>query len=338
MVPVQIPVQTRLLSGFDDPTFGPSEWDCLLRQGDTDVVFLTWHWQRAWWETFGSGELRLILAERDGRPVALAPLYTDDSMVFFVGSGNSDYLDFIGDIGEPEVLDALLGASRAGIAGFAGYQFFLVPDRSRTGERLNAAAARMGYKCYRQRTWTAPAIDLAGESEAVQALLKKKSPWRYEKRLRREGDLLLIHASDAHNILPHLGDFFAQHERRWDVKQESSQFRKPSMRDFYRRLTCMAGKTGWLRFTRMDWNGRPIAYHFGSCYRGRYLDYTASFDIEMAVYRPGAVLDRCLLMAAMEEGAHTFDYGLGDEDYKFRFATHVQKLSDWELYPPDEAT
>jgi hypothetical protein len=138
--PLQKPVQTRLLSGFDDPTFGPTEWDLLLRQGDSDVVFLTWHWQRAWWETFGCGELRLILAERGGRPVALAPLYTDDNMVFFVGSGGSDYLDFIGDIGEPEVLDALLRESRAGIDNFSGYQFYLVPDGSRTGECLNAAA------------------------------------------------------------------------------------------------------------------------------------------------------------------------------------------------------
>lgn len=338
MVPAQIPVQTRLLSGFDDPTFGPSEWDCLLRQGDTDVVFLTWHWQRAWWETFGSGELRLILAERDGRPVALAPLYTDDNMVFFVGSGGSDYLDFIGDIGEPEVLDALLGASRAGIAGFAGYQFFLVPDRSRTGDRLNAAAARMGYDCYRKRTWTAPAIDLAGQPEAARKAAKKKSPSRHERRLRRQGTLEVVHLKHASDILPHLDTFFEQHASRREAKGDVSQVREPAEQEFHRRFIRIADETGWLRFTHMDWESRPIAFHLGFSYRGVYFSYIASFALDMAAYCPGGVLDRHLLLAAMDEGAHTFDFGLGDEAYKDRYATHVQKLSDWELYPAEKVT
>lgn len=44
-----------------------------------------------------SGQLMLILAERNGQPVALAPLFADSGMVYFVGSGGSDYLDFVGD-------------------------------------------------------------------------------------------------------------------------------------------------------------------------------------------------------------------------------------------------
>jgi len=85
----------------------------LLARGDSDVVFLTWHLHRAWWESFGSGgELMLIVAEREGQPVALAPFYTQSQMIFLVGSKASDYLDFIGDISDPEVLDALLQAGR----------------------------------------------------------------------------------------------------------------------------------------------------------------------------------------------------------------------------------
>ena len=86
-------VSTRVLQGFDDPAFRPQDWEQLLARGDSDVVFLTWHLHRAWWESFGSGgELMLIVAEREGQLV-LAPFYTQSQMIFLVGSKASDYLD-----------------------------------------------------------------------------------------------------------------------------------------------------------------------------------------------------------------------------------------------------
>ena len=43
-------ITTRVLNGFDDPSFTQSDWERLLASGPSDVVFLTWHWQSAWWE------------------------------------------------------------------------------------------------------------------------------------------------------------------------------------------------------------------------------------------------------------------------------------------------
>jgi CelD/BcsL family acetyltransferase involved in cellulose biosynthesis len=41
-----------------------------------------------------------------------------------------------------------------------------------------------------------------------------------------------------------------------------------------------------------------------------------------------------LLLAAMAEKAHTFDFGLGDEAFKSRFATRVNRVRNWGLYDP----
>src|SRR5947208_17035343 len=101
-------VTTRILDGFDDPSFGREQWNALLRRGDSDVVFLTWEFQRAWWESMPRGELLLILAERDGEPVALAPWSCEFGLVSLVGSSfESDHPDFIGDIGDTGLLAAL---------------------------------------------------------------------------------------------------------------------------------------------------------------------------------------------------------------------------------------
>jgi CelD/BcsL family acetyltransferase involved in cellulose biosynthesis len=95
----------------------------------------------------------------------------------------------------------------------------------------------------------------------------------------------------------------------------------------------MIGPTGWLRFTRLEWNAHPIAFHFGASYAGRYLFGIPSFAIELERQSPGEVLLRQLIMAAIEEQAAIFDFGIGAEAYKFRFATDQERLVTWGIYP-----
>ncbi|MBI3941072.1 MAG: hypothetical protein HY315_09570, partial [Acidobacteria bacterium] len=141
-------LRTRRLAGFDDPAFGPDRWNRLLARGPTNVVHLTWQWQRAWWETLGRGTLLLVAAEQDGDIIAVAPLYVDEGMVFFVGSGESCFLDFIGEIDRPGVVDALLAAACDASPGLAGFRFYAVPVDSPTGSLLLGAAQRLGLDCY----------------------------------------------------------------------------------------------------------------------------------------------------------------------------------------------
>jgi CelD/BcsL family acetyltransferase involved in cellulose biosynthesis len=331
------PVTATILTGFDDPAAGPEEWDRLLAAGPTDVVFLTRGYQRTWWDSFGRGQLLLITAERAGRPVALAPLFADGGMVFFVGSGGSDYLDFVGDAGDPDVLVALLGAARRRVSDFVGFRFYHVPDDSPTGACLRAAAGRLELVCYDEGDLPAPALDLDVPPGAGLAAANKTSLVRHERGLTRAGRLDVTHLRDGEAIAPHLDAFFEQHVARWAATPYPSLFLDPKQRAFYRRLAEVVGPVGTLRFTRLDWDGRPVAFHFGFCHRGRYLWYKPSFAIDLARRSPGEVLLRQLLLAAIDEGTKVFDFGLGDEAFKQRFANRVARVRTWGLYPPHAA-
>ena len=129
-------IQIQVLDSFDSRALPPERWSSLLSGGETETVFLTWWWQKTWWECFGRGRLLLVLAERHGSPIALAPLFADSGMIFFVGSGGSDYLDFLGDIRDGEVLAKILAAAREAVSDFVGFRFYHVPDDSRTGSQL----------------------------------------------------------------------------------------------------------------------------------------------------------------------------------------------------------
>ena len=336
-------VKTRVLDGFDDPSLGPERWEQLLCQGDTDIMYLTWPWQRSWWRTLGQGKLLLIAAERNGEVVALAPLFADSGMIFFVGAGEADYLDFIGDLGDPEVLDAILRTARECVTDFEGFRFYGVLDRSRTGTRLQESAARLGLECCNQgNNWPAPVLDIAGRPDVARMAVNKKGLRKLERYFRQQGSLEARQFRDGEEILPQLPEFFAQHTSRWGWTSypspvKGTNFLNPASRAFIERLTRTAAHTGWLRFTRLDWEGRPIAFEFGYCYRGTYFGGTSSFAIDLARRSPGQVLLRQLLLAAIAEGVSTYDFGIGDQPYKLRFATQVNYMRSWALYPTDAA-
>lgn len=327
------PVTTRILDSFDAPGAGPQPWSALLASAATRSVFQTRHWQHAWWRSFARGQLMLVVAERDGKPLALAPLFADGGMLFFVGSGGSDYLDFLGETTAPGVLEALLDTALQAVPGCVGLRFYHVPDASPTGERLQDAARRLGMACHDEGTLPAPVLDLAGTPGAVPEAAGKKSLVRHERYFRREGSLSVLHLRRGAEILPHLDRFFDQHVERWAVTPYPSLFLDPAQRAFYRRLTESADDSGGLRFTRVDWNGLPVAFHYGFHHDDVFLWYKPSFDISLARRSPGEVLLRQLLLAAGDECAASFDFGLGDEAFKRRFATRVPTVRTWGLYP-----
>jgi CelD/BcsL family acetyltransferase involved in cellulose biosynthesis len=327
-------LETRVLDGFDDASFGPEEWERLLPRGDLHVGHLTWHFQRAWWESLGRGELLLIAAERDGEVVALAPFYAESGMISFAGTCfEFDYLDFVGDVSDSAVLDSLLLAALECVPNFRGFRLHFVSDRSRTGEYLQAAAARIGLSCYDEEDMLAPEIDLVTHRDAVMAYANRKSALKLERYFSRQGALEVHHLRDGEEILPHLPDFFRQHLARYATAENPSRFHYVKARRLFERLSVVAAETGWLRFIRIDWEGRPIAFQYGHAYGGRYFYGPSCFDPNLARRSPGKVLLRHLLLAAIEEGAHTLDFGTGHQLFKLALATEITHVHTYGLYP-----
>lgn len=326
-------VTTRILRGFDDPGFGCEQWDELLQSGVTESVFLTWHYQRAWWETFGPGELMLIVAEREGSVVALAPFYVESHMVYFVGTGfEQDCLDFIGDARDADVLFALLETARAHVNGFEGFKFYFVPDKSGTARTLAEVAERLDLSCYEEGEEAAPWLDIAARPDRAIEITNKKKLLKYERFFRDKGHLEVRHLENGEDISPNLDELFQQHIARWPGPNNPSRFLYPKARTLLERLAKVAAHTGWLRFTRLEWEGRSIALHFGFCYRGRYIWGSPSFALDVAKQSPGQVLIRQLLLAAIDEGASAFDFRTGDAPFKLRFASDINYLHHWGLY------
>ena len=326
--------QYRLLNGFEDPLLTPALWNELQMRGTGNVVFMTWHWQKTWWEVFGRGKLLLLLAVKNDQPVVIAPLFADGGMLFFVGSGGSDYLDFIGDTSNPEIIAGLLSLAMVHTPGVLGFRFYHLPPASKTKNILNTVSKKLGWECFDEGGMACPLLSIKDFPEKAKAAAEKKSLLRHEGWFKRNGGMQAVHLKSSKDILPHLDAFFNQHIARWSATPYPSLFLDPLQRQFYKMLCETASEAGWLRFTIVYWKQQPIAFHFGMHYNRSYLWYKPTFDITLTKHSPGEVLLRQLLLNAIEEDAAHFDFGLGDEAFKNRFASSTASVKNIGLYPP----
>jgi CelD/BcsL family acetyltransferase involved in cellulose biosynthesis len=321
-----------ILNEFEDERIRSCVWNELLSNSG-DVIFMTWHWQKAWWETFGRGQLLLIIAEKNDKPIAIAPLFADQGMIYLVGSGGSDYLDLIGEVSNLEVLESMLKLAVTKVSGFLGFCFYHIPESSQTSEKLDVIAKQNGWEYCNEGEMNSPMLSINEFPEQAYQSTRKKSLLRHEAYFVKNGGISTIHHQKCEAVLPLLDIFFEQHIERWKNTAFPSLFLQPQQCLFYTRLVELLSETGWLRFTQVIWQNRTIAFHFGFNYKGNFLWYKPAFDITLAKHSPGEVLLRQLLLQAINEEAHMFDFGLGDELFKTRFASNTRIVYNRGLYP-----
>lgn len=327
------PIQTHILTGFDDPRFSSEDWTRLLAQGETHVLTLTWHWCRSWWETLGSGKLLLVAAESDGRIFALAPLFALEGMIFFAGAGVSDYLDFIGKIESAETLRAMLAAAREQVPDFCGFRFHHVPERSRTASLLHEVAPQLGLECDFLNDIAAVEIDLAQQRDGVIEALDGRMRKREEK-LRQGGTLIVRQETELTAIRALLERFYALHVARWETCEKASQFTHPGQRAFLEKFLESVADLGWNRLLWLEWNGELLGATMDWYYHGAHFSGPWCFALAHAKFSPGQVLLRQMVQAALDAGLHTLDLGTGDQAYKLRLPARLTKCETWGLYPP----
>jgi CelD/BcsL family acetyltransferase involved in cellulose biosynthesis len=325
-----------MLCGIDDPSLPDATWQALLARGDTREVFLTRAWLDTWRRCHPRGRLLPVLVLRDGVPALLAPFFAEEGMVFFCGVGAADYLDMLGDVADADAVTAALATARAATPGFVGFRLHHVPDDSRTAASLRRAAAALRLDLVDEGELAAPYVDLSADAAAARPAAQRRSLVRHERGLQRTGELSVTH--DRAPSAQALDAFFTQHVRRWADTPYPSAFTGPACRTFFRALAAAGAPHGWVVFTTLRWNGVPVAYHFGFHFAGSLLWYKPSFDPAYAAQSPGEVLlRRLMLLAGGIPGCVRFDFGIGDEAFKFRFATGVRTVRTWGLYPVDQA-
>ena len=335
VIPDPARIRTVRLESWESLPDLEAAWTTLLGRCPGHSVFQTFAWHACWWKAFsGLDELFVILGYAGSELVGIAPMMITREkgplggvrrQVRFIGSTNhaSDYCDFITDPDVPQVLDALLEEMNVGAKGFHRIDLSHFPSHSPNKARILEYFEGRGARVTVEFEADAP-VRILGDSQADLKAAGKTSLKRHTRLFEKSGDLRFRQCESEDEILGFLEGFFLQHKSRRAQTDSPSQFLDPAQQAFYRELVRALFRHGWLRFDVVLFNGAPLAFHFGFEYQRRFLWYKPTFDVQFASKSPGEVLIKFLLEDAIRRGLEEFDFTVGSEPFKYRFANRIR--------------
>lgn len=352
----------RDTTGFDALR---EEWNPLVQRSATNTLFLTWEWQKAWWDAFRAGKRLYMVAMRDedGALVGIGPLFHQESLVdpsaslpaislerpmtvaggepqrtvhFVGGTEVSDYLDIIALAARnQEICAALLDALETRFLQETGFLWHLLdlrclPSASPTVSNVAELARARGWQVQQAREDVCPVLKLPSTWDDYLAnKLDKKQRHELRRKMRRAEESAHVdwHWVTADDFEPGLGTFFQLHKA---SHRDKDAFMNEQMQGFFRAVTRAAMDKDWLRLSVLRFNGQPVASYLCFDYGNDRLVYNSGFDLSAyADLGPGIVAVGYLIDDAIQHGIKRFDFLQGNERYKYEFGavdTEVLRL------------
>lgn len=303
------------------------DWERLLHQSQHDTLFMTPGWLRATWLCYGEGaEVWIPVVYQGQEPVAAGAFLSRRGILAFLGGQMADYADILlSQTLTPEQAQICLELIIHGVQQATRVKAFCLKHilaKYQTPQRLQACNPPLYVTVLQQQVAAAMSMERAPQ------VLNKQHLRQRERKLMLQGELRCETFDRTEAILSRLDHLFALHQRRWDGTSTPSLFNQPVNQQLYLSITKTLAPRGYLRYTEVYLNDQLIAAHFGGHYQGVFSVYTVCFDPQWAMYSPGIVLLQCLIRQASEEQAQWFDFTLGAESYKARFATRFENVVD----------
>jgi CelD/BcsL family acetyltransferase involved in cellulose biosynthesis len=157
---------------------------------------------------------------------------------------------------------------------------------------------------------------LAGRSRQLRNQVRRKM-----RTLQRDHRVRLRRSSTEAEASSDLETLFRLHDARWSDRPDPSAIQAPETRRFHREFALAAQRLGWLRLFLLEVDDEPVAAWYGWRLGDRYSYYQAGFDPGWSRYSVGFLMLAETVREAIAEGAAEYDFLLGDEAFKARFAT-----------------
>jgi CelD/BcsL family acetyltransferase involved in cellulose biosynthesis len=159
--------------------------------------------------------------------------------------------------------------------------------------------------------------------EAFLAQVHERSPYPFKINQRKRRKV-----ARELGDLRHRQDSYDEALLRQCMEWKSAQYRRTGLWDLFaeprnRELFFELGRRGLLAIDTLWAERRLLAIHAGVMWEGRFYYWLTAHDPELSGYSPGTLLLEDLLEESYKQGSE-FDFLLGNEPYKWLFATHAR--------------
>jgi CelD/BcsL family acetyltransferase involved in cellulose biosynthesis len=297
------------------------EWEALWARAADATPFQHPAWLLAWWRHFGGGELRALTVRREGRLVAVFPLFIHTwengvRQMTPVGNGLSDHVDLLAEPGfESGAGATVCGWLDANRETWDTADFRDLPADS----SLLMTPLPDGIVAEVEDDVPCPVLHLPSRvddlASAIPAGFLKKLRY-YRRRVGRLASIEFEQA-DARNLDEMFGALVRLHAARWEGRGEPGVLDDDNVRRFHREVAEDFLAAGILRMYALRIDGQIAAVHHGFAAKGRAFYYLGGFDPAFETLNAGTLIVGHAIDEAVREGAREMDFLRGREPYKY---------------------
>ena len=321
------------INNVDDWAALAADWKQLVKRNHQNTPFLTYEFQRAWWQHLGGGEWQdahlhiLVGRDEEGRLLGIAPLFhartaQGEWALHFIGSHEiADFLDFIA---QPADLEAFIQAVFTHLRDaetllWQRLDLYNLVDGSASQPILEKVAQELGWSYEAETLQPSPYIVVPETLDAYIEKLDSKQGHELRRKLRRAArnpePLALEIISDRALLPVALQDFFAL------MAQEANKasFLTSAMRAQMETIALTAFDGGWLQLAFLKCSSRRIAGYLNFDYDNCIWAYNAGFNSDDSELSPGWLIMAEMMRWSADHDRRIFDLMRGGEEYKYRF-------------------
>jgi CelD/BcsL family acetyltransferase involved in cellulose biosynthesis len=239
---------------------------------------------------------------------AFAPLYVvrdeDESLGMFVGTGISDYLDILGT-------DA--SAVMADLATIDCQMWDL--QQLRPSSPLLSAALPGGWSDNVEDQDPCPKLTIEGAGDELQNITS--THFRKKIRYYRRQKAFTVESATESNLDELLTALFELHAARWRTRGLPGVLADDVVQQFHRDVAPAMLGEGELRMYATRIEERIVAVFYGFAHGGTVYYYLSGYDPELEKLSIGTLIVAHAIEQAVRDGATTFDFLRGAEEYKY---------------------
>jgi CelD/BcsL family acetyltransferase involved in cellulose biosynthesis len=299
------------------------EWNRLLFDSKDSTPFQSWQWNYAFVKDLKSSEKLKIVAgyNQEDKLVGIAPLKVTShrisgiKMLEFIGSRESDYLDFLV---EEEYKDFFIT------------ELFDFLDECRDWTMLDFASLREQTKklisdqlCVQVSTQTVcPCAFLPSTMEQYEQLSNRremKGIKRQLKKLLPQNSLTYLVSESNEDLKENVDKFIELHQMRHNSKGEKGHFRSKNQKEKLHKLSELMFRAGLLKMETLKIDSTIVAINFIFVLNKKKYNYLSGMHPGYSEFKPGKLLIYYMINDAIKKGYSTYDFLQGKEEYKYNW-------------------
>lgn len=335
-------MKIRVISTYEDILKLERKWRDLFKNSGTDNIFTSWEWCMLWWKHFGKTEKLMVLTVEDnGEIIGIAPLMIIKGnyltlwkpIIRFLGEEMmADYMDFLILREHKKVIGFILDFLKK--MKWGRIELKRIPDSSLSWRAIKETLLTLKYPYLFLVDCVSPYVKIEEKWEDYYKSLSKSL--RQDIRitvnnLNRIGKIS-FRRCQGNSLDSLLDEFYEMHKKRQSFKAGKSLFEDRSKCNFFSDLALVFGGQGWADISLLQVNGTAVSFVFALKYDRIFYYWVPAINPEYRKYSIGKLHIIKLIERCFQENYREFDFMIGDEPYKLRWAKSTRKNYEIKIY------